>query len=654
MIDLKPPMIALFALVLVAYPSMADARQDSVQQAYHQLLQAKLEPSARVDALTEFAREHLATQDSLAQLALLEAIGIAQASQDVFGEGIARYWLARNEERHGNIRTALRYAQESIQVLERERASKPLVQAYLFAGWVSRRLMESGKSMEYCTIGLRLAEQLRDTANIGSGYNHIAALYVGMQDYEKALDYHRQALHWRQLAKDTIAMALSHGNMGIVYMRLKRYEDALAAHKRGVQVVRKAGQLSHEAFFYNDIGSTFLYKGDTDSAIHYLKKSVAMREDMNETNEIAYTYNYLGEAYEQAGNLADGERWIKRALQTAIDIQNSKQHYEALESLSDFYARNGRHDSAYVYLRAHKVYGDSISESRRAALIDELAAQYETEKKEQRIELLSQETAIQRLRLRQRGLYLLAALGVLVAGGVTVYFMLKQRRLRADARLQQAVSQQQEQATRAVLDAEERERRRIAGDLHDGVGQLLSSALINLGYVNKDMQRGVLPDHEAMGNAVQLVKDSYDEMRSISHQMMPNALLKAGLASSVKEFLDKIDGKKLKVHLEVVGLDERLEAQAETVLYRAIQESVNNVVKHSEASKLTIQLVKDASGISVTIEDNGRGFPPGTIENATGIGLRNMRSRVALLNGTVDVDSNPGAGTLVVIIIPAA
>lgn len=142
-------------------------------------------------------------------------------------------------------------------------------------------------------------------------------------------------------------------------------------------------------------------------------------------------------------------------------------------------------------------------------------------------------------------------------------------------------------------------------------------------------------------------------MRSISHQMMPNALLKAGLATSIKEFLDPIDGKNIKVYLNVSGLNERLDQQLETVLYRAIQEAVNNVVKHAGATRLTIQILKDEEGLSVSIEDNGGGFDSSSAGYEEGIGLKNIRSRVALLRGSVDVDSAVGRGTVVVIYIPA-
>ncbi|RZL19177.1 MAG: hypothetical protein EOO89_04120 [Pedobacter sp.] len=149
-----------------------------------------------------------------------------------------------------------------------------------------------------------------------------------------------------------------------------------------------------------------------------------------------------------------------------------------------------------------------------------------------------------------------------------------------------------------------------------------------------------------------LVNESYDEMRSISHQMMPNALLKAGLASAVKEFLSKIDQDKLKVGLEAIGLNKRLNEQTETVLYRVIQETVNNVIKHAEASKLNIQLIKDSDGVSVSVEDNGKGFDRSKLRDSTGIGMSNIFTRVEFLKGTVDVDTAPGKGTLVVIHIP--
>ena len=117
--------------------------------------------------------------------------------------------------------------------------------------------------------------------------------------------------------------------------------------------------------------------------------------------------------------------------------------------------------------------------------------------------------------------------------------------------------------------------------------------------------------------------------------------------------MDKIDGSSLKVDLTMEGLQERLSEQTETVIYRVIQEAVNNVVKHAGATHLSIQLTNDTDGLAVTIEDNGHGFDTTILEQATGIGVRNIYSRLALLKGTLEIDSAPGRGTAVAIFIPA-
>ncbi|MCY1526893.1 Oxygen sensor histidine kinase NreB [compost metagenome] len=234
---------------------------------------------------------------------------------------------------------------------------------------------------------------------------------------------------------------------------------------------------------------------------------------------------------------------------------------------------------------------------------------------------------------------------------VLAYFIHNRRQLKAKSQLQEEINKQQDLAARAVLDAEERERRRIAGDLHDGVGQMLSAALLNLNLLFKRLDLNEENSRQAT-HSLSLVNDCYDEMRSISHQMMPNALIKAGLASAVKEFLNKIDSNILKINLEVIGLNQRLDEQTETVIYRVIQETVNNVIKHAEASKLNISLIKDEEGITVTIEDNGKGFDKSKGNLKAGIGITNMLSRVAFLKGTLDIDTAPGKGTLVAIHLP--
>lgn len=249
-----------------------------------------------------------------------------------------------------------------------------------------------------------------------------------------------------------------------------------------------------------------------------------------------------------------------------------------------------------------------------------------------------------------------AIIGVLavsfLSGILLMLSYYRRSRMKQQVALQAAVLKQQEEATKAVLEAEEAERQRIAKDLHDSVGQMMSAAKMNLSAFEHSVSFANPAEYLSFQNIISLVDDSCREVRLVSHNMMPNALLKNSLAAAVQAFVDKLDHKILKVQFYTKGLDDRLDSNMEAVLYRVVQECVNNVIKHSRANLLDISLVKEKSGISVTIEDNGVGFDAGNEAAFEGMGLKNIRTRVAYLKGTVDVDAKPGQGTLVAVHIP--
>ncbi|WP_276501481.1 sensor histidine kinase [Terrimonas pollutisoli] len=225
-------------------------------------------------------------------------------------------------------------------------------------------------------------------------------------------------------------------------------------------------------------------------------------------------------------------------------------------------------------------------------------------------------------------------------------------RLKQKAKLQNEIIRHQELSTKAVIKAEEDERQRIARDLHDGVGQMMSATKMNLSALESDIKFETKEQQVSFEKIINLVDDSCKEIRSVSHNMMPNALLKKNLSSAIRDFVDKMDKKSLEVHLYTEGLDEKLDSNVETVLYRVIQECVNNVIKHAEATTLDISVIKESNSISATIEDNGKGFDINDRQKIEGIGLKNILTRVNYLKGTVDFDSAPGRGTLVALHIP--
>ncbi len=541
------------------------------------------------------------------------------------------------DEGLGAVDTALKIAQEGGFYIQEFWAE------YMY-GSLKRRKAEYTEAVTHAMNSIRVAEKHDDKKLLSSGYNSIAILHLNLGDLEKGEEYHLKALAIREELKDSVAISISLNNLGIVYRERGDYDQALAYYHKALDIAKRFNDPQDIAFLYNDIGAAYSKNGDVNNGELYLKKSIALREEMGELNELAYTYNYLGENYERKGDVKNGERYIKKALQTAIDIGNNKQHYEALESLSDFYSRNKMYDSAYSYLKQHKSYKDSIAHLENQEIIKELTTKYETEKKEKKI--LLQETEISQKNYIIIGISALLVLMALL--GISYYNRYK---LRQKDKLQEAIIHQQELATKAVIEAEEKERKRIAGDLHDGVGQTMSAASMNLSVISNEIPFANDEQRNAFEKARALVDDGCKEVRTVSHAIMPNALLKSGLAIAIREFLNKIDSKVLKVNIYAEGLDERLPDNIETVLYRVVQECVNNTIKHAEANTLDLSLIKDEDGISITIEDNGKGFDLNTVKKKDGIGMQNLQTRIAYLDGTIEWDTAPNKGTVVSIYI---
>lgn len=313
--------------------------------------------------------------------------------------------------------------------------------------------------------------------------------------------------------------------------------------------------------------------------------------------------------------------------------------------LSKVYAASNQKDSALAAVNKGYLIKDSIinesSENKKA----EYQTLFQTEKKEQELQQQKNE-----INTKNYFLIALCVAILLLASLGSLYF--RKRSLQTKIELQSEVLKQQDLATQAIIAAEENERRRIAADLHDGVGQMMSAAKMNLSVFENELPFSSEAQRNSFENVMGLIDESCKEIRNVSHQMMPNALLKNGLASAVKEFLGKIDTRIIKVALHTEGLNERIDGTVETVLYRVIQECVNNALKHSGANHLDISIIKDNDGIAATIEDNGKGFDIAQAEQAGGISLKNTALRIKYLQGTIDFHSTPGSGTVVAIHIP--
>ena len=530
-----------------------------------------------------------------------------------------------------------------------------------------------------------LAKKVGDTKVEAEAYSILGVNEKNRGNYEQALNWHMKGLRIKETNNDEYGLAICYNDIGVIYKTMGKFEDALASYRKSNELCRKIDLAKGISMTYNNIGTIYREKRMLDSALYYYELGLKVAEKTGDSYSMSTCLSNVGDVYTDKEKHSEALALFMRCL--AIDksnedktgmvishnnvartLGNLKRYDEAIrhsdsaislalaeglrfERLNAYGMRTaveemrGNYAGALAFQRKVFSLRDSFMNEETTTKISEIQTKYETEKKEQTI-------ALQDSQLSKKNYVIGGILVILVFSTLLSYSYYNRNRLKHQAKLQEAIIHQQELATHAVIEAEERERKRIAGDLHDGVGQIMSAAKMNLSMMSSELSFSNKEQKLAFDKAMDLVDEGCREVRTVSHNIMPNALLKSGLTSAIREFVNKLDQRVIKVNLYSEGLNERIDTKTESVLYRIVQESVNNVIKHSGAEALDISLIKDEDGISVTIEDNGKGFDTSDKDKFSGIGMRNIQSRVDYLKGTVEWDSAPGKGTVVAIHIP--
>ncbi len=199
----------------------------------------------------------------------------------------------------------------------------------------------------------------------------------------------------------------------------------------------------------------------------------------------------------------------------------------------------------------------------------------------------------------------------------------------------------------ALINAQEAERKRISLELHDEMGQALTAIGINLEEIDKELSSHLsLPVKERLAETIQLNDRTLDQVRELALDLRPSLLDDLGLVPALRWYVNRY-AKRLNIEagLETIHFEQRVAPETETVLYRVVQEALTNVARHAEASRVRIRLERQASVITVCIEDNGKGFDNQAVRPKRGTGLLGIQERVALLGGRFDIQSHPGQGT---------
>ncbi|HET9826788.1 MAG TPA: histidine kinase, partial [Chitinophagaceae bacterium] len=575
------------------------------------------------------------------------ALLIAKGQHDPIKIMRAEFFQASYKHMMGKPEEALAMAEKNMALLEQKSADPSLIAQYTnFSGLCLMKLNQIKQALERFYSALKLAEKVNDYTAEARATVNIGWAMMELNQFEQAVVAFKNAL--KLIAEKNITSAYLgtvYSNLAASYGGLGQVDSALKYSRIAILEAHKSANWTVEANSYFILGITQIKQEKYNEALESFMAAKPLREKVGDPFYIVSDMAEMGNLYVKLNKPNEGISVCKAALKIATENKIDEKLPMIYSALAANYESAGDYkDAADIYKKISELK-DSVYADASPKALAEMQTKYETEKKERQIQQ-------QKFRIARQEFLTWGAVGLLVLAGLIGYSQYKRYKFKQEARMKTALMKQQQLAAKAVLEAEENERQRIAKDLHDGIGQMMSAAKINLSAFESGIQFHDREQQLALGKIIELVDDSCKEVRNVSHNMMPNALLKSSLASAIREFVDKLDQKKLQVHLYTEGLDERVDSNIEPVLYRIIQECVNNVIKHADATSLDISLIKDKDGISGTVEDNGRGFDTTEMQKLNGMGLKNIITRIEYLSGTVEFDSTPGKGTLVALHVP--
>ena len=383
-------------------------------------------------------------------------------------------------------------------------------------------------------------------------------------------------------------------------------------------------------------------------ALKLLKKN---NEHLKNTNQFHDLLNNIGNSYRRSKEYKMALEYYKQAETLKVKKYHTKTKKILFGNMDATYYYLGNFEKAYDYLYKYDSIKDVINLTNQNTTISDIQEKYDNEK------LRADNLESEAKRIQNRNWLIAAGFALLFGAGIA--FLLQnnttKKRLLAEQeailkqeRVDNLLKEQELVSIDAMIEGQEKERQRVANELHDNLGSLM--ATIKLHFDNSKISK----KDPALKNAQKLLDEAYQKVRGMAHSKNSGVMSDQGLLPAIKKMAQVItETNALEVVVEDFGMGDRLENSLELNLFRMVQELVANAIKHAEASKVSIQLTQHEDNLNIIIEDNGKGFDRSKVDaSKTGMGLTTIEKRVEHLEGNFTVDSILGKGTSILIDIP--
>ncbi len=585
-----------------------------------------------------------------------KAIGLSKLIDDKqkLAEGYSLYGSILYK--FAEIDTVQRYYEKALMLFQEIHDSAGIAQNILRLGNVFYFKKQFDSAAYYYIRYLEVCSLIGDEAALGKGWVNLGIINYEAGDSKKSKEYLLKSLEINQRLNNLKLVSLAYVRLGFIAEDEQSLDDAKAYYNAGLKIYEQLSNLSGMTNCLNALGNLYFIEKDYRKALNYYSRAHENYQQMGIVDGMVTSYKNMAKIYEEFGQ-------FDRAISMYDSCYSMSREYGLTDRLKELYdnyrfiyARIGNFKKAYDYAILYYQFKDSILDLEKSKTIAELQLQYEDEKKRTQIltlekDGLEKDIAIAK-RTRQRNGYLFGGSGAVLLF-IFAFSFIQQRNRKNRIITEQKILQLEEDkkllAARSIVEGQEEERKRIATELHDGLGVILSSVKMHFSslQVNSEKEKTII------STAGKLLEQATTDVRRISHNMMPGLLTRFGLFEAVEDLLEQVDELEgMEVDYQFKGVEARLEENTEIMLYRVIQEMINNTLKYAQANRIRLMIQLTNSNFSLEYSDNGKGFNIRETSMTKTLGLKNIDSRVKYLGGKLTIQTALGQGVAYTIYIP--
>lgn len=532
-----------------------------------------------------------------------------------------------------------------------------LADVYYLNAQYADRTFNHRRSFDFFLSALKFYKIAGDSTKVNKINHAIALRYKKAGLYQESENIYRQILEYHQRVGDLKMEATILFDMAQLYQERGDLELEQKYINAAIKVNNQLKDTSLLIRFMMEKVNSYLRLNELDSALWVAFKAFSISEKANDTEKMSQSLYEIGNINRM--NL-DYSKAVKN-LNLSLDVLPYKPYDETrlklYRSLSDIYDRLNDFKMAYLFESRYAELNDSILQKSRDEALENAAIKNNVEQTKKDMALLEVENEMieQKNRNQSTALYIMAAgltmLLILIYYTVRFYtqkiqtekIISKQNEEINNQKIRNLEDEVKINSMQSMIEGQEIERERIAKDLHDSLGGLLST--IKLQFDSVGSKNSGIRFVKEYVKANKLLDTAVSEVRTISHNLQPGALMNLGLVPAINDLINRFDGENYpEIDFQYYGLPEKLDNMVALSIYRIIQELFHNAIKHSNANEILLQINKVNDEIIIQFEDDGIGFDIKTM-NKKGMGLENIQSRINYLKGSLELDSSPGKGT---------